>query len=201
MSPRQAHKTEDDARQQIMDAALDRFREFGYRKTTMAEIADQCCMSTGNLYRYFENKQDLGAACASRCMQERVERLRRIARGEHASAAEALREFVLASLEYTFEQACDQPRIGELVAEITSTRQDLVHEKLSSTQALLAEIIARGNRNGEFDVDDVVSTAATIQSALVLFDVPIFIHLYPREFFERRAEQVVDLLLNGLRRR
>ena len=48
----------------IIDAAIRRFSEYGYNKTTMAEIAEDAAMSAANLYRYFKNKQDIAAVCS-----------------------------------------------------------------------------------------------------------------------------------------
>ena len=44
----------------------------------MAEIAEDVDMSAANLYRYFEDKQDIAAACAGRCMGGRAELLREV---------------------------------------------------------------------------------------------------------------------------
>jgi len=41
---------------QIVEAAKKRFSHFGYAKTTMAEVAADCSMSPGNLYRFFPGK-------------------------------------------------------------------------------------------------------------------------------------------------
>lgn len=53
----------EEVQKEILIAAESRFRTFGYNKTTMAEIAQDCKMSTSNLYRFFENKQDIGEGC------------------------------------------------------------------------------------------------------------------------------------------
>lgn len=46
-------------RQSIVDAALKAFADRGYSNTSMAEIAKRSGVSTGNVYRYFENKEKL----------------------------------------------------------------------------------------------------------------------------------------------
>ena len=53
-----------DTRQQILDAAFQRIMHYGYAKTTMAEIARDCCMSAGNIYRFFASKIDIAEAMA-----------------------------------------------------------------------------------------------------------------------------------------
>ena len=46
----------DTVRDRIIHAAKCRFSHFGYGKTTMAEVAGDCAMSPGNLYRFFPGK-------------------------------------------------------------------------------------------------------------------------------------------------
>lgn len=192
---------EADIRQQILAAAEARFRTFGYNKTTMAEIATDVGMSAANLYRYFENKHDIAAACASRCMGERTVQLREAVRQPGLGAGERLHVFVTGTLQYTQEQTQDSPRINELVEMIASQRQDLVHEKIRAQIALLAEILAHGNETGEFAVDDVIRTARAVYATLVLFEVPLFASLYSPEEFRAIAEDVTGLLLRGLEKR
>ena len=43
----------------ISDAALKAFREHGYNKTRMADIAQMAGMGKGTLYEYFKNKADI----------------------------------------------------------------------------------------------------------------------------------------------
>ncbi len=201
MQSRIAEQTTEEIRSRILDAARDRFRDYGYGKTTMAEIAEDVQMSAANLYRYFENKHDIAAACASQCMGERVVVLREQARQPGQTAEQRLRAFVLGTLQYTQEAAQNQPKINELVATVTSQRQDIVHAKINEQCALLAEILAYGNETGEFAVDDVISTARAVYATLTLFEVPIFVPLYSQQEFEAIAQQVVELLLKGLVRR
>ena len=47
----------------ILDAAVLVFSRRGVATATMAEIADEAGLSAGAIYRYFESKQDLAAAC------------------------------------------------------------------------------------------------------------------------------------------
>ncbi|MFZ4071189.1 MAG: TetR/AcrR family transcriptional regulator, partial [Caulobacterales bacterium] len=51
-------------RERILHAAMMRIKHYGYGKTTMAEIASDCGMSPGNIYRFFEAKIDIAEAMA-----------------------------------------------------------------------------------------------------------------------------------------
>ena len=184
----------------ILNAAQARFLRYGYTKTTMAEIADDVGMSAANLYRYFDNKQDIAAACASRFMSARLQRMRHIVRDSSLSPPRKIVAYALALVAHTHEMADEDSLWGEMVEMITRERPRLVHDKIKTHQALLAEILSAGNDTGEFEIDDVIETARAVYTALVVFDVPLFIGLFPREEFERRAESVATTLIEGLRK-
>lgn len=191
----------DDVREQILEAANSRFQQYGYGKTTMAEIASDVGMSAANLYRYFENKQDIGAGLALRCFGQKEALLREVLRRPGLNAAARLEAFILTLVRYVHSQCSDQPRINELVEDVAGNRPDIVERKHQGERSLIAEILAEGNRSGEFDVPDVVTTGETVLSTLALFSVPIFMQTYPLEVFERKAINVANLLVRGLAKR
>jgi AcrR family transcriptional regulator len=190
----------DDTRQQIQQAAEARFGVYGYNKTTMAEIAEDTGMSAANIYRFFENKEEIAAACANRCMCERIDRLREAIRQPVLSAVQRLQAYVLTTLQVSHEMAMENKKIHEIITTITDNRPDLVHQKIDAETALLTEILAYGNEKGEFAIDDVITTARTIHMTLVVFDVPLFMGLFPYDEFEEKARAVVSLLVSGLKR-
>lgn len=61
-NPRMARKTKQQAletRNQIIDAAIERFSEYGVSKTSLADIADTAGVTRGAIYWHFKNKADL----------------------------------------------------------------------------------------------------------------------------------------------
>src|SRR5882672_9496807 len=61
---------ESDTRERILEVALRLFREIGYQKTTVADIAKVLRMSPANVYRFFESKRAIHEAVAKRLMDE-----------------------------------------------------------------------------------------------------------------------------------
>jgi TetR/AcrR family transcriptional regulator, repressor for uid operon len=55
-----------DRRNRILDAAERCFARTGFHKATMQDVAAECGMSPGNLYRYFASKDDIVAGMAER---------------------------------------------------------------------------------------------------------------------------------------
>ncbi len=185
--------------ERIMAAALTRFRHYGYNKTTMAEIAADSDMSSANIYRYFENKQEIASQCVINCIRERIRRVEVASEDSGLKACDRLRRLVLAMLESCHETYSRDVKIHELVLFITNERPDIVDWKIETFQQLLAGILKDGNASGEFDVRDINTTARAIYAAIAVFDIPLFMGFYPLEVFRQRANEVIDLVLEGLR--
>lgn len=201
MEPSRIIDINEEVRRQILEAAFKRFGHYGYNKTTMAEIADDAGMSAANLYRYFENKQEIAAACANRCICQQIDLLRAAVREPKLSATKQLENYVKTMLEDCHDTFSNETKINEVVTFITNERTDLVYQKIEAQQALIAEILAHGNQTAEFDVQDIIVTARAVHSALVVFGVPLFMSLYSLEEFRNKAEDVVALLMDGLKKR
>ena len=82
-----------DVRERILVTAERLFREIGYQKTTVADIAKALQMSPANVYRFFDSKKSINAGVARRLMGEVEEASRAIAAGR-GSAVERLRELL-----------------------------------------------------------------------------------------------------------
>src|ERR1700741_736510 len=55
-------------RQQILQAADEHFRLYGYRKTTLSDIAKSIHLSTPYIYKFFNSKQAIGEAMCWHCL-------------------------------------------------------------------------------------------------------------------------------------
>lgn len=195
------HKMTDDIRTQILDAAETRFRTYGFGKTTMAEIAHDVDMSTANLYRFYENKLDIGSAMAIRCFIERESYLTSVLQQDCLSAAERFETFVLEMLRYMHGQFSQEPKISELVDVIVTKRPDLVQEQIASDNRMINIVLAMGVESGEFVVSNINEVSKYVRAAIVKFSSPFFMAMYPIEELEETAKGVVGLILNGLIKR
>lgn len=187
-------------RADILVAAQERFRNFGYGKTTMAEIAADVNMSAANLYRYFDNKQDIAAECAGDCMGDLNSLLENVVSLPNLDATQRLHMYVQTSMRYHFDLMHEAPRLNELVENITRNHPQLIHKRNQQSENQIAHILQQGVSSGEFQVDDIVATSSAILRATIFFSVPVYMHLYLIEEFEKMAVDVVSLLINGLRK-
>ena len=192
-------ETTEEIKHNILDKAFARFGHFGFGKTTMAEIAKDCGMSAGNLYRYFENKKEIGAGCAKRCMQQKLELVREIVRNHRIKPEKKLQTFALEVLEYMHHQFSDQPAVMELVDFISRERWDIVLQYMEQERSLLSEILSEGNRSGDFNIPDVLGTAKWIQAALIKFIAPRYMDAFTLEELRNEAIGVTAILTKGLK--
>ncbi len=191
-------KEKDDTRDQILAAARERFWHYGYGKTTMAEIARDCDMSPGNLYRFFEGKLDLAEEIAKAASVETMNELARAIRAPGKSATQALRDYLFGKLRMTYTRLEKDPKIIELAQTVSAERPQFSNDLLERERHILMEIIANGRELGEFATNDVRFTAEMLQSATMKFSYPQLWSRLTLDNLERELSGVFDLVLGGL---
>jgi AcrR family transcriptional regulator len=118
-------KTKEERREDILDAALEVFADYGFAGTSTEEIAARAGISQPYVFRLFGTKKELFKATVARCLRETLETFQRAAEGKrgeealHAIGDVYVNELIAdrtrlkAQLEaYT---ACDDPEICEVV--------------------------------------------------------------------------------------
>ena len=96
---------ETDTRERILVVAERLFRQIGYQKTTVADIAKELRMSPANVYRFFDSKKSIHEGVARTLMGEVETEARRIV----AAPGPA------------------KPRLRELLAELDTRLVERIH--------------------------------------------------------------------------
>ena len=143
----------------ILTAAEQVFSECGYAATTMEAVAEKAGISKGNIYNYFQNKQDLFQHVFARSFvlyeKAALEVLQRLER----------------FLDFWFGRLGYYQQIGRLVLECwaTAARQGGSGSLSKGLAALyaqwrgrIAELVAEGVRTGEFSPHADPNVAATM---------------------------------------
>jgi AcrR family transcriptional regulator len=186
-------------RQKIVEAARERFAHYGYGKTTMAEVAGDCNMSPGNLYRYFPGKLDIAEVIARDLFEQTLNELRALARRSDLSAAERLKAVLHKLLEVTYHSAKDEPRLHAMVQEVMRERPDFARGYVDSHAAILAEILAAGKASGELAMADPGQSAKCLQVATAKFQYPPIWNETSLAELEDQLDRVAEAILAGLK--
>jgi len=181
----------------IMDAAERRFAGYGYSKTTMAEIAADCDMSVGNLYRHFRNKEAIAMGNVRRLLQNKLQTGERAALGKD-DACEALEAFLLARLRLAHKHYAGTRHLFDMMVLVNTRHRDLLLEFEQQVIDALATIVERGVAQGRFHPCDVQQTAYDIHQATLRYNTPINLKNNPLPMLEEDLRRLVQLLYRGL---
>ncbi|MEO0983552.1 MAG: TetR/AcrR family transcriptional regulator [Pseudomonadota bacterium] len=188
-----------ETRDRILEAAMVRIKHYGYAKTTMSEIAKDCGMSAGNIYRFFASKLDIAEAMARQFDLELSQTLAQLARADKP-AAERLRDHFVFYLEHTFDKLDSDAKILEVAEVLSRERPEFANEELARERIYIVQTLEDGVRAGEFaPIPDPSYTAEMIQSAMMKFRFPQLFSRLGLPELRRELDGVYGLISAGLK--
>ena len=187
-----------DTREQILHAAMERIMHYGYAKTTMAEIARDCGMSAGNIYRFFASKIDIAEAMARKLNMEINAQNAALVRGK-GTAIEKMRRFHRNAMTTTFEKLDKDAKVLEVAEVLSSERPTFANEEMAQDRVYLVQILEQGISEGDFaPMENPHFIAEMMQSATMKFRYPQLWSRLTLPKLERELEGVMDIILAGL---
>ena len=186
-------------RDRILHAAMNRIKHYGYGKTTMAEIAADCDMSPGNIYRFFEAKIDIAEAMARKHYADEQARMAAIARRKDLSVDKRIREVFSIRMRDNYSLVAENAKILEVAEVLAHERPLFFNECLAQDRVTLGALLEEGMETGVFaQNDDVDYVAEMLQAALAKFGFPQLFSRLTLPKLERELDGVLNLVLNGL---
>lgn len=185
-------------RDRILMAAMNRIKHYGYGKTTMAEIAADCDMSPGNIYRFFEAKIDIAEAMARKHYAEEQAALAVLARKKEWPADKRLREIFFTRLRDSFCMFEENAKILEVAEVLHRERPIFANEQLALERVFLSAVLEDGEKAGLFLPADHAFTAEMLQTATMKFSLPQLFSKLTLPKLERELDGVLTMILNGL---
>jgi AcrR family transcriptional regulator len=185
-------------RERILHAAMTRIKHYGYSKTTMAEIAADCGMSPGNIYRFFEAKIDIAEAMARRHYAEQQLETAAIARQRDMEPDARLRAVFFKKMRDNYALVEENAKVLEVAEVLSRERPIFSNEQLAHERVFLAALLEEGAEKGVFISGDYAFIAEMLQSATAKFSFPQLFSQLTLPKLERELGGVLDLLLNGL---
>ena len=189
-------RTETDVRERILGTAERLFREIGYQKTTVADIAKTLRMSPANVYRFFDSKKSITAGVARRLMGDVEQELQVIVRKPDGATAR-LRELFETMHRMNRERYAGDSKMHEMVAVAMEENWDVCQKHIDCLIGVTAEVIGDGVASGEFHTPDNGGAALCVLTAMLRFIHPQFI----AEFADKPTatlDQMIDFVITGL---
>jgi len=186
----------EEIRKKIITISRQIFSRYGFRKTTMEEIAVALKMGKSTIYYYFKGKEEIFEAVvryeANLLRNELTQSIKSV-----DSPIEKMQKYISVRMK-TFEKLANY---YNAIFDKNLDHFDFI-EKIRAKYdleelAILRLIIYDGNRKNVFRVKDSEYTAMAVQTALKGFEVPLF--WKKREVdVEQRVKAVLDVLFYGI---
>ncbi len=190
---------EKDQRQQIVETAERLFRQIGFQKTTVADIARELRMSPANIYRFFGSKSEINAAVARQLMGEVEAEAEQIAAGA-GPASERLRALIKTTEAMNAERYIGERKLHDMVEVALNEQWPIVEQHVERLGSSLGRIIADGMASGEFAPGDPVLATKLVHTACMRFCHPRLM-VECADKTEPSIDQMVDFCLKALKAR
>ena len=188
--------TEADTRARILVTAERLFREIGYQKTTVADIAKVLKMSPANVYRFFDSKRAIHEGVCRILMGE-VEEAAAAIMQKPGSASERLREMIKTVHRMNSERYVGDSKLHEMVEVAMQESWDVCVAHMELITCTIGEVIGQGAASGEFKVTDVPVAALCVCTAMMRFFHPQMI-AQCADKPGPSIDQMIDFVLAGL---
>lgn len=188
--------TESEKKACILATAERLFRDVGYLKTTVADIARTLKMSPANIYRFFDSKKAIHEGVARRLMNE-VETEAEAIAAKTTHPAERLRELLATVSRMNAERFVGDSKIHEMVAIAMEESWDVCEAHIERITIAIAAVIAEGAQTGVFKVTDIELAAKSTCTGMIRFFHPQMIEQCAKKPGPT-LDQMIDFVLASL---
>ena len=190
------HIEADDTRERVLAVAERLFREIGYKKTNVADIAKLLRMSPANVYRFFDSKKAIHEGVARTLMGEVEVEAQRIAR-EPGPAPARLREMIKTIHRMNTERYVGDSKLHEMVEIAMEEDWDVCVVHIECVTGIIGQVIAQGVASGEFEAPDLPLAALCTCTGMIRFFHPQMIAQAVNKP-SATIDQMVDFLFKAL---
>jgi len=187
---------EPDTRERILVVAERLFREIGYQKTTVADIAKVLRMSPANVYRFFDSKKAIHEGVARGLMGEVEDAAQAIAT-RSGPAAGRLRELMTSIHRMNCERYVGDSKLHEMVEIAMEESWEVCVAHMERITQTIGAVIAEGAASSEFEAPDVPLAAMCACTAMMRFFHPQMIAQCANKPGPS-LDQMIDFVIAGL---
>ena len=182
---------------EILDAALTLFALYGFRKTTVEDVAEKVGMTKSNLYFYVKNKRDLYEKTVSRALQ----RWRDSVAGAVSETDDVVEKFsVMAKQSFAYLAGNEDLRavcMKDPSIFTLTPGEDRFYEINFGAMQLIKSILTQGIENGRFYPVDVDHTTELFFSIYIMFLIKTYVKSEGISSM-RMYEEGLKIILRGL---
>jgi len=189
----------EDIRDAIIDIAGGIFSKYGYKKTTMDDIARMVGKGKSSLYYYFKSKEEVFEAVVDREATILSRELNKVLE-KNISPQDKLREYIMVRLQVIETLS----NIMEVIKNKYLTEIECVYvirKKYDQDEIrMLSQILEEGQQKKIFEIPNTRLAAEGILTFMKGLQIPLFIDNYLAETGER-LDNILKMLFYGIVRK
>lgn len=185
-------------RSAILDAALRMFGQYGYRRTSMDDLATEAGIAKGTVYLSFASKDEVFQALSER-LTERMLADATAARHQPGTTADKLAAMSAAWFGTYMETVRNSPHAAELMDAKNRLSADLVARAASQFKRLVCDVITEAAHSGELDLAAAGLTPDAAAELLIASSRGLESSATSPAGYRRYLETLVRIIVAGLR--
>lgn len=186
-------------REAILEIAQEIFSKFGYKKTTLDDIANAVRKGKSSLYYYFSSKEDLFQAVITKEVDILKQALEKVV-FRSLDPEEKLREYILTKLT-TFRQLANLYNALENDVTAIGFIEEIKQKNANDEIRMIKRILIEGVRRDKFYIDDLNLTALGITTAIKGLEMPLTAGNYGTFDLITTVDSFVRILCYGIMKR
>ncbi|WP_170111328.1 TetR/AcrR family transcriptional regulator [Mangrovibacterium marinum] len=186
-------------RENILKIAQEIFSKYGYKKTTLDDIANAVRKGKSSLYYYFSSKEDLFQAVILKEVEILKRELEKVIL-RNTDPVEKLRDYILTKLNTYRGLANFYHALENDVTAIEFI--DNIKNKYNQEEIrMIKRILIEGVRKNAFDVKDFTLVAIGITTAIKGLEMPLSAGDYGTVNLETGVDNILKILCYGIMKR
>ena len=186
-------------RETILQIAQEIFSKFGYKKTTLDDIANAVRKGKSSLYYYFSSKEDLFQAVIAKEVDILKQALEKVV-FRSMDPEEKLREYILTKLR-TFRDLANLYNALENDVTAIGFINEIKEKNEKDEIRMIKRILIEGVRRDKFQIDDLNLTAIGISMTMKGLEMPLSTGDYGTYDIETSVDNLVRIICYGIMRR
>lgn len=186
-------------REYILKIAQDIFSKYGYKKTTLDDIANAVRKGKSSLYYYFESKEDLFQAVIVKEVDLLRRELEKVVM-RNTDPVEKLRDYILTKLT-TFRGLANFYHALENDVTAIEFIENIKNKYAQEEIRMIKRILIEGVRKNIFEVHDFTLAAIGITTAIKGLEIPLTAGEYGKINLEKGVDNILKILCFGIMRR
>jgi AcrR family transcriptional regulator len=186
-------------RETILKIAQEIFSKYGYKKTTLDDIANAVRKGKSSLYYYFKSKEDLFQAVIMKEVEVLAKELDKVV-NRNTDPIDKLRDYMLTKIN-TFRNLANFYNALENDVTAIGFIEEIKNRYEQDEIRLIKRILIEGVRKNEFEIYDFNLAAIGITMALKGLEMPLSAGTYGNLNLDRSVDIILKIICYGIMKR